>query len=78
MGLGPTHTVYPDEAREKARQYRRMQLDGIDPLAEKRERLADAKLDAARAKTFREVADAWLDDKAKLWKPSTFRLNRHN
>jgi len=69
MGLGPTHTVTPEEAREAARQCRLMQLKGIDPLEAKRAKLANIQSAVAQAKTFREVAEEWLDHKAKLWKP---------
>ncbi|MGO8843321.1 MAG: tyrosine-type recombinase/integrase [Methyloceanibacter sp.] len=69
MGLGPTHTITPEEAREEARQCRLMQMRGIDPLAAKRTRLEDAKLATSHAKTFREVAEEYLDAKAQTWKP---------
>jgi|SRR5271165_3223408 len=71
MGLGPIHTVSPEEAREEARKCRQMQLGGIDPLQDKRTRLADAEAARHANKTFREVAEEWLDGKSQLWKPST-------
>ncbi len=40
-----------------------------DPLQAKKARLEDAKLAARHVKTFREVAEEYLDFKAKLWKP---------
>jgi hypothetical protein len=32
MGLGPTHALSLAEARERAREWRRERLDGIDPI----------------------------------------------
>jgi Arm DNA-binding domain len=32
MGLGPTHTVSLAEARQKALEYRKTRLDGLDPI----------------------------------------------
>jgi len=63
MGLGPVHTVDLDEAREKAREYRKLLMAGKDPMAER----DGAKLDqdAARglAKTVNQVLDEYFDAK---------------
>ena len=69
MGLGATHTISPEEAREEARRCGQLQLNGVDPLQAKKARLEDAKLAARHVKTFREVSEEWLEHKAKLWKP---------
>lgn len=37
MGLGPTHTVSLAEARQKALDARKLLLDGINPLAAKKQ-----------------------------------------
>jgi integrase len=61
MGLGPTHTISLAEARDKARTLRQKLLDGIDPLDEKRNQ-RQALIEArAKAITFRQVAEAYLD-----------------
>jgi hypothetical protein len=39
MGLGPLHTVTLAEAREKAREQRKLLLDGTDPLQLKQEKI---------------------------------------
>jgi integrase len=61
LGLGPTHTVGLAGARDKARAMRQMLLDGLDPLVERRKRQQELIAERARAVTFREVAQAYLD-----------------
>src|SRR5262245_61154164 len=56
MGIGPTHTLTLVEARERATDARKLLLDGIDPLASKRTRLAALKAAEAKAMTFAECA----------------------
>jgi hypothetical protein len=48
LGLGPYHTVTPAEAREKAREQRRLRLDGHDPVAVKRAKVAERHIETAR------------------------------
>jgi integrase len=60
MGLGPLHTVGLAEARTKARRCREQRLDGLDPLVTRKAEKVRAKLDAARAMTFRACADAYI------------------
>jgi integrase len=60
MGLGPAHTISLAEARERARQCRVARLDGIDPIEQRRAARAGARLDKAKAVTFRECADAYI------------------
>jgi integrase len=68
LGLGPTHTVTLAEARERARECRKMLLDGIDPIAAKRQRKAAAKVDAARAATFTQCADQYFAAHRAGWR----------
>src|SRR3954469_24389680 len=51
MGLGPVDLVTLAEARDKAREARRTLLDGADPLTAKRDRRAQARLQAAKGMT---------------------------
>jgi len=60
QGLGATHTVSLQEARERARQARQLILDGKDPLAVKAEARAAAKAEALRTMTFAEACEAFL------------------
>src|SRR5437762_12507904 len=58
MGLGPVHTVSLATARQKATACRGLRLDGIDPIEDRRAKRAGAQLDAAKAMTFKECAEA--------------------
>src|SRR5215217_1822445 len=60
MGLGSANLITMAEAREKAREARRALLDGADPLTAKRDRLAQARLQAAKGMTFRACADRMI------------------
>src|SRR5262249_54551040 len=61
LGLGPTHTIGLAEARGRARTMRQMLLDGLDPLVERRKRQQALIAERAKAVTFRDVAQAYLD-----------------
>src|SRR5262245_62780247 len=50
MGLGPFHTIGLGQAREKARECRRLLLEGIDPIEARRTRRAQAQLAAAKTR----------------------------
>jgi len=46
LGLGPTHAVDLDQVREKAREYRGLPYNGVDPLAHQNAQRAAAQLEA--------------------------------
>src|SRR5438034_9281428 len=52
MGLGPTHTISLDEARELARECRQQILGGVDPLADRKAKQRAKKLEASKHVTF--------------------------
>jgi integrase len=60
MGLGPVHTIGLAEARERARECRRLRLDGIDPIEVRRSRQVATRLEEARAMTFTQCAAAYI------------------
>ena len=68
VGLGPTHAVNLDEAREKARECRRLLQDNIDPLDHKNEQRAAAQLENAKAMTFDQCRDAYIELHEAGWK----------
>lgn len=68
MGLGPLHTVSLAEARAKALDIRRQRLDGADPLTAKREAAAKARVEDAKAMTFRQCAEAYIAAHQASWK----------
>jgi integrase len=68
MGLGPTHALSLAEARERAREWRRERLDGVDPIESRRGRRAQAQLEAAKAMTFKGCAEAYIKSHSAGWK----------
>src|SRR5262245_17835288 len=61
LGLGPTHTIGLAEARDRARAMRQMLLDDMDPLVERRKRERALIAERAKAVTFKQVAEMYLD-----------------
>jgi integrase len=68
MGLGPAHTVSLAQARDKARAARLQLLDGVNPLAARREARAAARAVQAKAITFEEAAEAYIRAHSPGWK----------
>ena len=68
MGLGPLTDWTLAEARERARKYRQLVDDGIDPIehrdTERKQRAAELE----RQKTFEQCAEACHADKTSSWK----------
>lgn len=61
MGLGPVADVTLAEAREKALQARKLRLDGIDPLHARQQQKEALIAEQAKAITFKDVAEAYLE-----------------
>ena len=68
MGLGALHTVSLQEARARARQARQVLLDGFDPIDVKHEARKAARLERARAVTFKQCADDYVMAHSGAWK----------
>lgn len=68
MGLGPLHTVTLAEAREQALAARKLLLAGLDPIDERDKARAAARLEAARAITFRTAAERYIAAHTAGWK----------
>ena len=67
MGLGSVHAIGLAEARKCATACRQMRLDGTDPIAVKKAGRLKAKLEAARAMTFRQCAEAYIEAHKAGW-----------
>jgi|SoiMethySBSTD1v2_1073268.scaffolds.fasta_scaffold06264_5 integrase len=67
MGLGSIDTLTLKEARERARECRKALLDGLDPIELRKERRQQAAVEAARGKTFRACAEAYIKAHAPSW-----------
>jgi Phage integrase central domain/Arm DNA-binding domain len=75
MGLGPTHTIRLTEAREKALgcrkarlDCRKARLDGKDPIADRKVARSAARLEAAKAMTFKDCAERYIAAHKAGWK----------
>ena len=61
MGLGPLALYGLQEARARALDARRKRHEGIDPIEARRAERARQRLDAAKAITFKQCAEAYID-----------------
>jgi integrase len=68
MGLGPIDIVSLADAREKARQCRKLLLDDADPIEARREARLKARAEDAKSMTFRECAEAYMNAHRAAWK----------
>jgi integrase len=68
MGLGPLHTIGLKEARERARRCREQLLDGINPLDARQAQRQAARLDRAKAITFQECAERYIEAHRPTWR----------
>src|SRR5262245_18612422 len=73
LGLGPVHTLALAEAREKARDARKLLLEGIDPIDAKHARMAALQAADARAMTFAQSAEGFIKDNERKWTNATHR-----
>jgi len=78
LGLGPYHTVTLAEAREKAREQRRLRLDGHDPVTVKRAKLAEHRVETAKMMTFKQCAVAYIKAHEAGWKNAKHRVQWTN
>ncbi len=68
MGLGPVSTFSLAEAREKALACRKLTYEGLDPIETRRAQQDEARLEAARAMTFRQCAAAYIESHKAGWR----------
>jgi integrase len=68
MGLGPLHTVSLAEAREKARDCRKLLLAGTDPIEARNKTRQDARAAKAKAISFKQCAEKYIDAHKAGWK----------
>jgi integrase len=68
MGLGPLALYGLQEARAKALVARRQRHEGIDPIDARRAERARKRLDAAKAVTFKQCAEAYISAHRAGWR----------
>ena len=74
MGLGPLDVVSLEEARELARQQRRvLKVDGLDPLEVRESKRQARELEAARSVTFEACTKSYIDTHGGTWRNGKHR-----
>jgi integrase len=68
MGLGAVHTVSLAEARKRAAEARLQVHDRLDPIDQRKASRGAARLAAARAITFKECADRYIEENRHGWR----------
>jgi integrase len=68
MGVGPLHTIGLAEARNRAAGFRLQRHDGVDPIERRRAERLEARLDAAKAMTFKECAARYIASHRAGWR----------
>jgi integrase len=68
MGLGPISLYSLAEAREMARDARKLRHQGVDPIEDRRAKALKQKLEKARALTFQECATAYIKSHRAGWR----------
>jgi hypothetical protein len=68
MGIGSYSDYTLSEARERARQYRKLVKEGVDPIEVRRERRGAALAERAKTVTFREAAEAYIKAHQVGWR----------
>lgn len=68
MGLGSLSAVSIAKAREKARSIRAQRAEGVDPLKERKIAEAKRRVEAERAMTFKECAEAYIASHRDGWR----------
>jgi integrase len=73
MGLGPVSLVSLADARERAKEARRLLLDGIEPLEARIAQRQRAGIEAASSVTFRECAERYIRAHEAGWRNAKHR-----
>jgi hypothetical protein len=78
MGLGSYYDFGLAEARERRRRARQLAKDGVNPIAQRRERRAAIRAERAKQMTFQECAEAYLQANEAAWKNAKHRQQWRN
>lgn len=68
MGIGPQHSTTLAEARSLAAEARKLLVRRIDPIEQRRAERTAAKLEAARAVTFKKCAEDYIASQRAGWR----------
>lgn len=78
MGLGGVHTVSLADAREAAKDCRKVLLRGDDPIEARRVRLMSVRVEAARGITFKDCAEQYISAHKAGWRNDKHRAQWKN
>ena len=78
MGLGSIDTFTLKEARERARKYRQLLADGIDPIEDRLKKRDEARADASERMLFKDAAQLFLDVHTQGWRNEKHRQQWRN
>lgn len=78
MGLGPLHTVTLAEAREAARDARKVLLHGLDPIDERKRQLAELKALERSKISFEACTENYIQMQAVVWRSVKHRQQWEN
>jgi len=67
MGLGPTHDIPLKKAREMAQECRLLVREGVDPIIQRKERLAALNDETNKFITFKDCALKHINDNKAAW-----------
>jgi len=67
-GLGSANTLSLADAREAALECRKMRLNGLDPIDEKKKLRVTAQLETAKTVTFKVCAERYIEAHKSSWK----------
>ena len=68
MGIGSYYDLSLADARERARGFRKMVKDGVDPIDDRRVRRALLRAERAKVMTFRQCAEAYIVTHQASWR----------
>ena len=68
MGIGSYYDLSLADARERARGFRKMVKDGVDPIDDRRVRRALLRAERAKVMTFRQCAEAYIVAHQASWR----------
>jgi len=77
-GLGPVNAISIERARNEARRCRELRHDGMDPIEQRKAERQQRALEAAKAVTFDECADAYIAAHEPSWRNAKHRQQWRN